>query len=321
MAGILAIAEHIRGELRDITGELIGAAVSVKDQLGGPLMVAVIGDDPGAFVAKIDLEGVDEILTVSVDSSDFDATVYEEVTCRLGTLRQPRVILAGHTINGMAFAPAVAARLGGGLATDVFALDVDNGEIVATRGAYGGKVSLELGFPGKGVVTLMLRGATFKAPEAAGSATVTPVEVDLAGLGGVSTHLDYTDAPTADVDITKAEFILAIGRGIQNEENVPRFAALAEQLGAALGCSRPIADAGWLPKAHQVGQSGTVATACKLYLALGISGAVQHLFGMKQADTIIAINTDSDAPIFNVATYGACTDVLEFADALEKQFN
>lgn len=321
MAGILAIAEHVRGELRDITGELIGAAVSVKDQLGGPLMVAVISDDPGAFVDKIALEGVDEILTVSVDSSHFDATVYEEVTCRLGTMRQPRAILVGHTINGMAFAPAVAARLGSGLATDVFALDVDNGEIIATRSAYGGKVSLELGFPGKGVVTLMLRGATFKAPEAAGSATVTPVEVDLAGLDGVSTHLDYTDAPAADVDITKAEFILAIGRGIQSEENVPRFAALAEQLGATLGCSRPIADAGWLPKAYQVGQSGTVATACKLYLALGISGAVQHLFGMKQADTIIAINTDSDAPIFNVATYGACTDVFEFADALERQFN
>jgi len=321
MAGILVIAEHVQGELRDITAESIGAALSLKDRLGAPLMVAVIGSDPGAFVDAVNLEGVDEVLTVGVDTPHFDAQIYEEVTCQIAEARTPRLILVGHTANGMAFAPAVAARLGSGFATDVFDLDLEDGELIVTRSAYGAKVNLELAFPGKGLVALTLRGATFKGPEAAGTATVSPFEADLSALSGLTSHLDYEEAPPADVDIAKAEFILSVGRGIQDKENLPRFAELAEKVGAALGCSRPIADSGWLPKAHQVGQSGKVAGSCNLYVALGISGAVQHLFGMKHVDTVIAINTDPDAPIFGVAKYGACIDVFEFADALERQFN
>ena len=321
MSGILIVAEHLQGELRDITGEMIGAAVALKDRLGGPLTVVVIGGDPASLAAKADLAGVDEILTVAAESDHFDAGVYEEATCRVAVARQPRAIFLGHTANGMAFAPAVAARLGSGFASDVFGIDMAGDELVATRSAYGGKVNLELGFPGRGVVALTLRGATFKRPSAAGSATVTPFPVDLTALPGMASHAGYDEAPPSDVDIAKAEFILSIGRGIQDQDNVARFAALAEKLGATLGCSRPVADSGWLAKAHQVGQSGKVATGCKLYVALGISGAVQHLFGMKHVDTVIAINTDPEAPIFGVATYGACVDLFEFADALERQFN
>ena len=140
-------------------------------------------------------------------------------------------------------------------------------------------------------------------------------------MPGAGRHVDYLPAPPADVDIAKAEFILSVGRAIQEDTNLPRFAALAERLGATLGCSRPVADSGWLPKAHQVGQSGTVAANCKLYLAFGISGAVQHLAGMKHIETIIAVNTDSEAPIFGVAHHGACVDLFALADALEQEFN
>ncbi|MFQ5984782.1 MAG: electron transfer flavoprotein subunit alpha/FixB family protein [Alphaproteobacteria bacterium] len=321
MGGLLVVAEHLQGELRDITGELIGAAAAVKDRLGGPLMVAVIGDEPAAYADKVNLKGVDEILAVSVGSPHFDASIYEEATCRIAASRRPRAIFLGHTSNGMAFGPAAAARLGSGFASDVFAIDGDGGEIVATRGAYGGKVNVELGFPGKTIVTLMVRAATFKAPDAAGSAKVVPVEVDASGLSDASTHVGYTEAPPADVDIGKAEFIVSVGRGVEDKDNVPRFAALAERLGAALGCSRPVSDSGWLPRAHQVGQSGTIAANCKLYLALGISGAVQHLTGMKHVETIIAVNADADAPIFDVATYGACMDLFELTEALEKEFH
>jgi electron transfer flavoprotein alpha subunit len=145
--------------------------------------------------------------------------------------------------------------------------------------------------------------------------------MDLSGLQGAIAHLDYQEAPPSDIDISKAEFILSVGRGIQDKDNLPRFAALAERMGATFGCSRPIVDSGWLPKPHQVGQSGKVAANCKLYVAFGISGAVQHLFGMKHIDTIIAVNKDPDAPIFNVATYGTTVDLFELAEALEKQFN
>ena len=143
----------------------------------------------------------------------------------------------------------------------------------------------------------------------------------MSGIEGVSTHVEYQEAPPSDVDITKSGFILSVGRGIQDKDNLPRFAALADKLGATLGCSRPIVDSGWLAKPHQVGQSGKVASNCELYLALGISGAVQHLYGMKHVDTIIAVNTDPDAPIFNVATYGTTVDLFELTEALERHFN
>ena len=150
---------------------------------------------------------------------------------------------------------------------------------------------------------------------------MTAIQTDVSGLEGAITHLHYQEAPPSDIDISKAEFILSVGRGIQDQDNLPRFAALAERMGATFGCSRPIVDSGWLAKPHQVGQSGKVAANCKLYVALGILGAVQHLFGMKHVDTIIAVNTGPNAPIFNVATYGATVDLFELTDALEKHFN
>ena len=321
MAGTLVVAEHVRGELRDITGETIGAAVAIKAKLGGRLAVAVLSDDPASLAGKVNLDGVDEVLAVNVGTPDFDAALYEEVVCRLGGEYKPRLILFGHTVNGMACSAAVAARLGAGFASDVHGLDVIDGEIVATRGAYANKVNLEVGFTGRGVVVLGLRGATFAAPAAPGSAAIVPRKIDLSDVSGRIMHIGYQAAPAADFDISKAEFILSVGRGIQTKDNLPRFIALAERLGATFGCSRPIVDSGWLPQTHQIGQSGRVASACKIYVALGISGAVQHLFGMKHVETIIAVNTDPEAPIFNVATYGASVDLFELADALEKQFN
>ena len=236
--------------------------------------------------------------------------------CAVAEARQVRLVLIGHTAAGMAFGPAVAARLGSGFASDVFGLSADGGEPIATRGGYGGKVSMDLAFPDKPVIVLTLRGATFKAPEATSDASIAPFAVELDAVPGAGRHIDYLPAPPADVDIGKAEFILSVGRALGEDNNLPQFAALADRLGATLGCSRPVADSGWLPKAHQVGQSGTIAANCSLYLALGISGAVQHLAGMKHVDTIIAVNTDPEAPIFNVAHHGACVDIFELAEAL-----
>jgi electron transfer flavoprotein alpha subunit len=123
-----------------------------------------------------------------------------------------------------------------------------------------------------------------------------------------------------DVDMTGAEFILTIGRGIGEESNVAQFRELADAIGATLGCSRPIADAGWLPKSRQVGQSGKTASACKLYIAMGVSGAIQHLAGMKHVSTIVAVNSDAEASIFGVATYGIVGDIFEVAEELRRLF-
>ncbi len=317
MSDILVVAEHLEGQVKDITMELIGAAVSLKSELDARLVVLVIGDAPELIAESIQCEGPDEIVVVRTDSGHFDPLVYENVVIEVGKELKPQVIMFGHTVNGMACAAAVAARLGSGFASDVFGLRVEDNELVVTRSAYGNKVNLELGFSDKGIVTLSLRGATFPPPAGTGIIPTRAMNVDLSTQTGFSTHTAYREAPPADIDISKADFILSIGRGIQDEENLPRFAALAESLGATFGCSRPIVDAGWLPKAHQVGQSGKTASDCRLYVALGISGAVQHLHGMKHIDTIIAVNTDPDAPIFNVATYGACIDLFELTDAME----
>ena len=166
----------------------------------------------------------------------------------------------------------------------------------------------------------MIRPGTF-APATPGDGAAPVRAFDVAGLGEAARteHAGFREAPAGDVDITKAEFLLSIGRGVAERDNIPRFEELARRLGATLSVSRPIVDAGWMPSARQVGQSGKTVKP-KLYLALGISGAVQHLAGMRTAETIIAVNTDPEAPIFGVAHYGAVVDMFELADELEAQF-
>jgi electron transfer flavoprotein alpha subunit len=318
MSGILIVAEHSRGILADLSSEMIGAALAVKDTLGGPLRVLVAGDRPDDFVAALDRPGVDEIVLARTDNAHFDAAVYEEATFAAAVRYEPALILIGHSASGGSFAPAVAVRLGSGFAADVFGLTFDETGLRATRAGFDNKVNVTLDFPEKSIVVLTVRGAAFKASEGVGGARAVPLEISLDDVTGRYLHQGFDEAPSSDVDIGKAEFILSIGRGIQDEKNVPRFVALAERIGATLGCSRPVTDSGWLPKPHQVGLTGKVAGNCKLYIALGISGAVQHQHGMKHVETIIAVNTDANAPIYNIATYGCALDVFEFADALER---
>jgi electron transfer flavoprotein alpha subunit len=181
-------------------------------------------------------------------------------------------------------------------------------------------VSVEVDFPGRGTVLLALRAGAFKAAEPGGGAPrVTAFEAP--AVASRSQPLDFIElAAGDDVDMTAAEFILSIGRGIGEEGNVAQFHELAQAIGATLGCSRPIADAGWLPKSRQVGQSGKTASACKLYIAMGVSGAIQHLAGMKHVDTIVAVNSDAGASIFGVATYGIVGDIFAIADELKQHF-
>jgi len=148
------------------------------------------------------------------------------------------------------------------------------------------------------------------------SAPVRAVAVDLQGAAHTE-HVQFREVAVGDVDITKSEFLLSIGRGVEDKDNIPRFEKLAERMGATLSVSRPLVDAGWMSNARQVGQSGKTVKP-RVYLALGISGAVQHLAGMRGADTIIAVNTDPEAPIFGVAHYGAVADLFEVADELEQ---
>jgi electron transfer flavoprotein alpha subunit len=318
MSGILVVAEQRRGELRPVSLELLGAAQILRRE-GDTVAVAVMSADPGRFVAPLSVAGVDEILTVQVAAAEFDPDTVESAVAALIADRKPDVVLVAHSVDSFGYAAALAASLGLGFATDVFKVERIDGELVATRGGYGQKINVEVDFPGRRTVLLALRGGAFKPPEQAASPHITgfaPPPVQSRATGREFIEMSAGD----DIDMTAAEFILTIGRGIGEEAKVPQFRELADAVGAALGCSRPIADAGWLPKSRQVGQSGKTASACKLYIAMGVSGAIQHLAGMKHVSTIVAVNSDSEASIFGVAKYGIVGDIFEIAEELRSLF-
>jgi electron transfer flavoprotein alpha subunit len=270
-------------------------------------------------VSALSLAGVDEIISLKTAAAEFDPDTFEAALGALITQRRPDVVLVPHSVDSFGYAAALTAKLGLGFATDVFDIRRVDGELVATRGGYGQKVSVEVDFSGRSTVLLALRGNCFKAPEQIGAPRVAVFEAP--PIAGRSRLSEFIELPaTDDVDMTGAEFILTIGRGIGEEANVAQFRELADAIGATLGCSRPIADAGWLPKSRQVGQSGKTASACRLYIAMGVSGAIQHLAGMKHVSTIVAVNSDAGASIFGVAKYGIVGDIFEVAAQLRRQF-
>jgi electron transfer flavoprotein alpha subunit len=316
MSGVLVVAETRRGELRDVSLELIAAGLAVKEAAGGRLAVAVIDHEPQRFVQALYVEGVDELLLVATPNEHFEAHVSQRALEQLIEAEQPALVLLGYTIDSLGFGPAVSAARGLGFASDVTALSWEDGPR-ATRGAYGDKLVAGLEFPGKQSTLLMLRAGAFEPAEAGAQAVPTrDVEVALDGVAATE-HLGFEEVQDTGVDITKAPFLMSIGRGVEDKDEIPRFEALAERLGATLSSSRPLVDAGWMPSARQVGQSGKTVKP-RVYLALGISGAVQHLAGMRTAETIIAVNTDPEAPIFGVAHFGAVADLFEVADELEQ---
>ncbi|UGS34209.1 electron transfer flavoprotein subunit alpha/FixB family protein [Capillimicrobium parvum] len=317
MSGVLVIAETRRGELRDVSLELVTAAMDVNDPAGGRLTVAVIDGSPEAHAQALGANGVDEVVTVTSPVEHFEAHVAQRAVEALIDELDPTLIVCGHTIDALGFGPAVAAARGLGFASDVTRIAWDGGPI-ASRGAYGDKLQAELDFPGRERVLLLVRAGAFEPASGGGGASVRALDVDL-GDAVRTEHVDFVEVGAGDVDITKADFLLSIGRGIEDKDNIPQFEELADKMGATLSVSRPIVDAGWMSNARQVGQSGKTVKP-KVYLALGISGAVQHLAGMQKADTIIAVNTDPEAPIFTVAHYGAVTDLFEVADELEQHF-
>jgi electron transfer flavoprotein alpha subunit len=318
MSGVIVVAETRRGELRPVTLELIGAARALSEQGAGPVAVALIGADAEAHARQVALVGVQDVLLVPTPAPQFEAHVTQAALEALVQRRSPSVVLAGHTIDSLGFAPALAARAGLGFASNVTGASFSEQGARAERGAYGEKLVAELDFPGKGTVVLLLRPGAFAPAEGTGEANVERVELDLASNARTE-HVELRDPPAGDIDITKADFLLSIGRGVEDEDQVAELERLAEAMGATLSASRPLVDAGWIAAARQVGQSGRTV-APKVYLALGISGAVQHLSGMSKAQTIIAVNSDPEAPIFGVAQYGAVADMFEIAAELERQF-
>ena len=313
---VLAIAEHRRGDLRDASFELITAGRDLADSTGGDLHVAVIGGEVGAFADELDREGVDAIHTVA-EGEEFNHDVYTQAVEALYDEVAPDVLLMPNTVNGLDYAPAVATGLSLPLVTD--AIDVDYGDTLdVTREMYGSKVETVVEVDADRVA-ISLRPGEWPPAEGTGDASVEEFDVDIDESAVRSTVTGFQEVGGGDVDITDAEVLVSVGRGIEEEENIALVEELADTLGATLSSSRPIVDNGWLPKNRQVGQSGKVVTP-EVYIAIGISGAVQHVAGMKGAETIVAINTDSSAPIYDLADYGIVDDLFEVVPALIEAF-
>ena len=314
---VLAVAEHRRGDLRDVSFELITAGRELADETGGDLHVAVISGAVDDHAERLDRDGVDTIHTVS-HGEEFNHDVYVQSLEQLADSIDPTYIVAPNSVNGLDYVPAIASRLDMSLVTD--AVDIDAGDgLTVTRELYSGKVEGDLDVDGdRAVVTI--RGGEWPAAEDSGDATVEAFDAVIDEDAVRSTVTGFQEVGSGDVDITDADVLVSVGRGIQEEDNLDLIHDLADALGATVSSSRPIVDNGWLPKDRQVGQSGKVVTP-DVYIAIGISGAVQHVAGMKGAETIVAINNDPSAPIFDIADYGIVDDLFDVVPALTEEFS
>jgi electron transfer flavoprotein alpha subunit len=318
MSDVLVVAEHRRGDLRDVSFEMLTAGRQLADQSGGDLHVAVIGGDVDAFAERLDREGVDRVLAVD-EGEEFNHDVYLQAVEQLSAAVDPAVLLAPNSVNGLDYAPAVASSLDLPYVSDAVDLSFDGDALTAEREMYGSKVATTCEVDASEGVAATIRGGEWPRAEGTGDATIESFDVEIDDSRVRSDVRGFEEVGGGDVDISEADVLVSVGRGIEEEENLDLMRDLADAMGATLSASRPIVDSGWLPKNRQVGQSGKVVTP-DVYIAIGISGAVQHVAGMKGADTIVAINTDPNAPIFDIADYGIVDDLFDVVPALTEVF-
>ena len=321
MSGVLVVAETRAGELRDVTFELLTAARELAEQGAGPIRACIVGAENEPATEALRREGVEEVLVVASPRQHFEAKLQATAVEAVISELRPAVVLVGHTVDSMGFAPAVAAAAKLGFASDAQSLAWSDGSLVVRRGSYGDRLAATLELPQSEPAIVTVRPGVFAADQRPHAPVpVRSVAAGLESVAATAAHVGFVEAEVGDVDITAAEFLLSIGRGVEGEEGVERMLELADAIGATLSASRPLIDAGLLPAARQVGQSGRTVKP-KVYLAFGISGSVQHLMGMRDAETIIAVNTDHDAPIFGVAHYGAVADLEDVGEALAACFD
>jgi electron transfer flavoprotein alpha subunit len=316
---ILVIAEQRDGKLNRATWETIAGAQQLAGTTGAPITILVPGGGGSSVAAELAAAQVKEVVTVEHAALEpytpdgFTAALQDAIS-----QLSPAHVLLPHTYQTRDFAPKLAARLDRALVTDVTAVKATAGEPSFVRPMFQGKLTADVVPQGPAPHFVTFQIGAFRVDQAAKGSSPAPVRA-LSVAVDASAIREKPEAPFQQakqaVDLSQAERIVSVGRGIKEQANIAVAQQLAEALGAEIAASRPICDAGWLPMERQVGSSGQTV-APKLYLALGISGAIQHLVGMKGANTIVAINKDPDAPIFEVADYGIVGDLFEIVPAI-----
>lgn len=316
---VFVFVEHLKGKIGDISFEMLGKGRELAGAFGGKLNAVLIGSRCADLAEQ--LGKADAVLCVMDPRlADFNPTAYKHALGELVRERAPRLVMIGNTSMGMDLAAGISALLDIPLIAYCNNLRVEDNKLVATAQIYGGKLLADAEANGDQLIVSVLAGS-FPADVGRSDkgAPVEEVKPPLAINGGAGVHFKQLIEPeAADVDITKQEVLVSVGRGIQSADNLELVEELANALGGAVSASRPIVDNGWLPKARQVGKSGSTVKP-RLYFAVGISGAPEHLEGMRDASLIIAINSDPKAPIFDVAHFGIAADLFDVVPALTEK--
>jgi electron transfer flavoprotein alpha subunit len=307
---ILVFIEHRDCVLNKTSLEAITAAQGIGKDLGLKVSAVIPCDKDCALAQEIAGYDLEKVIVaknekLGIYTPDGYADAWEQVITRTN----PQYVVMSHTYQVRDFAPKVAARLGREVAGDCIRYKVEGGKLVLTRRIFLGKLDADVSLGGDAPYFVTFQSGSFRGDNAAkGSAAVETMDVAVGDIR-MTPEAPFQEAK-ASVDLTKSEIIVAVGRGIKSQENIALAQQLADALGADLAASRPICDADWLPIDRQIGSSGQTV-APKVYIALGISGAIQHIVGMKNAGTIVAVNKDSEAPIFDIADYGIVGDLFE----------
>jgi electron transfer flavoprotein alpha subunit len=320
MAGdILVLVEHVDGKVDSITFQLLAAGRLLADQLQVNLVALATGHQLDGISTALQGFGMDKIVLVDDPAMASAAgEVQAQVVAQVARQLNSRFVLVGYSLLGMELTPAIATILDVNALTNCVKIDIRDGMVAVTRPVFDSTQHAHVALDeNESAVIALQKGSCAPIEPSLRQAPVESISVDIQNIPRRSKVLAISDEPAGDVDITKAEIVVSVGRGIGTEEKIPVIAELANALGGVLACSRPVVDVGWLPRERQVGASGRTVTP-KVYIACGISGAIQHLTGMRDSHRIIAINKDPNAPIFGIAHIGVVGDLFEIVPALTK---
>jgi electron transfer flavoprotein alpha subunit len=322
--GVWVFAEQREGKLANVTLELLGEGRKLADELKEPLVAVILGKEIAPLANKLIAHGADKVfLADAPELEHFLEDSYTQVIVDLVQKERPNIFLLGATAIGRSLAPKVAARLGTGLTADCTGLEVDVAEknLLQTRPAFGGNLMATILCPNHRPQMATVRPKVFKplAEDSSRTGEIIPVDLSATKWDIRAKVLEVVKETGYAVNLEEANIIVSGGRGLCDPKNFAMVEELAKVLGGAVGASRAAVDAGWIPYAHQVGQTGKTVGP-KIYFACGIHGAIQHMAGMSSSDIIIAINKNPDAPIFKIATYGIVGDVREILPMLTKEF-
>lgn len=318
MTEIFVLAEHRQGQTRDITFEMLTKGQQLAERKDADLTAVLLGKEVRDQAETLSEYATKVLLIEDEKMKNFNSEAYQKALSHLINEHKPLLTMIGHTSFGVDLAPSLAVTLKLPLATDCIDLEFEGKKLLISRQMYGGKVNVKAQIRKAESYIVTVRQAAFPASKSSVNGEIIEKSSPLTEKIVKKRFIEYVLPPPGGVDITDADAVVAVGRGIKDEKNMPMVKELAKSIGGVLACSRPIVDKDWLPSDRQVGSSGKTVKP-KLYIALGISGAFQHVLGMKKSDLIISVNKDPNAPIFNFSDYGVVEDLFKIVPPLKNK--